>query len=52
MQLSPNALRDAAAPVIFAVDPNDARHVFASTAGGHVMESSDQGAMWTTIRQA
>lgn len=51
-QLSPAALRETAAPVIFAVDPLDAAHVFASTSDALVMESLDQGATWTTIRQA
>lgn len=50
-QLSPPALRDAAAPAIFAVDPLDSAHVFASTSDALVMESMDQGATWATIRQ-
>lgn len=46
------ALEGATAPVVFAVDPHDAHHVFASTAQGGVMGSTDQGETWTTIRAA
>lgn len=51
-ELTPAALRDVSAPVIFAVDPADSGHVFASTGDGVVLESPDQGVTWTTIRDA
>lgn len=49
-QLTPTPLRDAAAPVIFAIDPADSTHLFASTAAATILESTDSGATWTTIR--
>ncbi len=51
-ELTPAALRGVSAPVLFAVDPADSTHAFASTGAGLVMESRDQGATWTTIRDA
>lgn len=51
-ELSPAALRGVSAPVLFAVDPADSGHVFATTGDGVVLESPDQGATWTTIRGA
>ncbi len=50
-QLTPGVLRDSAAPVIFAIDPHDASHVFASTAAATIMESKDKGASWQMIRE-
>lgn len=50
--LEPAALHGVPEPVFFAIDPEDTAHVFASTAHALVMESRDQGATWTTIRDA
>lgn len=52
-QLTPTPLREAAAPVIFAVDPldgSDVHRLFASTAAATILESTDSGATWKTIR--
>ena len=45
-------LSDQPAPVVFAFDPSDASHAFASTSDGRIMESDDDGSAWTTIRDA
>lgn len=49
--LSNAPLRDAPAPVVFAMDPANASHLFASTASATILESRDKGATWETIRQ-
>lgn len=51
-ETGPPGLRGLSSPVLFAVDPTDADHVFASTTDALVMESKDRGATWTTIRDA
>ena len=38
------------APILFAFDRGDARHMYASDAGGTIIESTDGGASWKTIR--
>lgn len=50
-ELEQTGLKENPRPVLFAVDPDDAGHVFASTSDALVMESHDQGATWKTIRQ-
>lgn len=51
-QLSPDPLRVAAAAVLFALDSTDDRHLFASSADANVLESTDQGLTWTTLRDS
>ena len=51
-KLDPDGLRDASAPVLFAYDASTPGHAFASTAGGGIFESRDDGATWSTIRTA
>lgn len=38
------------APILFAFDRGDARHVYASDAGGTIIESADGGASWKMVR--
>lgn len=40
------------APVLFAVDPANDAHVFASTSDALVVESRDEGETWTMLRSA
>lgn len=49
--LAPPELRDSAAPVLFAIDPQAKEHVFASTADAAIFESTDAGQNWQQIRQ-
>lgn len=51
-ELEQTGLKGNPRPVLFAVDPDDAGHVFASTWDALVLQSHDQGATWSTIRQA
>lgn len=44
-------LADATVPAVFAFDSADARHVFAATVGGDVLESRDAGASWAVLRR-
>lgn len=43
-------LETVAAPILFAIDESDAKHVFASDAGGTIIETRDGGQSWSTIR--
>lgn len=49
--LTAEAIRNPAAPVLFAIDASNPLHVFASTANGTILESKDGGQAWETIRQ-
>ncbi|MFA5943550.1 MAG: hypothetical protein WC876_03685 [Candidatus Thermoplasmatota archaeon] len=39
------------APILFAIDSADAKHVFASDASGFVIETRDGGTSWSTLRE-
>lgn len=43
-------LESVAAPVLFTIDDADVDHVFASDAGGTIIETRDGGQSWTSIR--
>ena len=45
-------LANAAVPAVFAFDSSNARHLYAATPGGDLLESQDAGESWTVVRRS